>query len=210
MSKNKGFEIFLTDPIKELGKTVLPEPDLLDYYNKTANREIYWNEIIDDALVDCSLLVVQWNKEDKDIEPSERKPIKIFINSDGGDLIAVMNFISTIKLSKTPVVTIGLGKCFSSGGLLLMAGHKRLIFPNTTVLIHDGSTGAIGDTGKVMDSFEFTQKQEKKVKEYILANTKISDKLYTKNYRKDWFLMPEEVISLGIADRIIEDLEEVF
>ena len=121
-----------------------------------------------------------------------------------------MNFIDVIKLSKTPIHTIGMGKCYSSGGLLLMAGHWRYIMPNTTLLLHDGSTGAMGDTGKVMDSFEFTKKLEEKTKQYVLDNTKISNELYDKNYRKDWFMFSDEIMKYGMADEIITDLSIMY
>jgi ATP-dependent Clp endopeptidase proteolytic subunit ClpP len=153
--------------------------------------------------------IFKWNKEDKNKQESEKVPIRIFINSNGGCVNSVMNFINIVKLSKTPVYTIAMGKAFSSGGLLLMAGHKRFIFENTEVLVHDGSTGAFGDTGKVMDSLERTKKLEDRVKKYILANTKISSKQYEKNYRKDWWLFSDEIIDLGIADKIVTDLDEI-
>jgi len=208
----RDWDIFLEPAVKELGKLNLPDPELLDYYERIQNREISWNAEVDDALIDFSLMIMKWNKHDKGLPVEERLPIKIFINSDGGDLSAVLNFINVIQLSKTPVYTIGMGKAYSSGTLLLLAGNKgrRYIFQDTTALLHSGSTGAMGNTDKVLDNFQFTQRQEKRVKEYVVANTNITDKLYTKNYRKDWWLMSDEIISLGVADKIITDLDEVF
>ena len=57
-------------------------------------------------------------------------PLTIYINSDGGSVSAVFTIIDLLLMSHTPAITIGLGKCYSSGGLLLMAGHKRLLLPN--------------------------------------------------------------------------------
>lgn len=205
----RDFEIFFDEEIKELGKLNLPDPDILSYYNRVQNRHVFWNDYVDDTMVDFSLLLMKWNKEDKGIPVDQRKEIKIYVNTDGGDLTSVLNFIDVISLSKTPIVTIGMGKIYSAGSLLMMAGHKRYIFPNTTCLIHSGSFGTMGTTDKVLDNLEFTQKQEKKVKEYIVNRTKITDKQYTKNYRKDWWLLSEEIIELGIADKIITDLDEV-
>ena len=212
MIVKRNWDIFLNEEVKELTKLNLPDPETLDYYERTENREIYWNCDIDDSLVDFSLMIIKWNKQDKGKPANERTPIKILINSDGGELPAVLNFINVIQLSKTPVYTIGLGKAYSSGGLMLLAGSKghRYVFQDTTALIHAGSTGAMGNTDKVLDNFEFTQRQEKRVKDFIVANTSITDKLYTKNYRKDWWLMSDEIILLGLADKIITDLDEIF
>ena len=207
----KDFQIDLLyeDEVKDLTKGVLPEPDLLDFYNRLSRRQIFWNTEIDESLVDMSMQIIQWNSEDKDKNQEDKIPIKIYINSNGGCLTSVMNFINLIKLSKTPVYTIAMAKAYSSGGLLLMAGHKRFVFPDTTCLIHNGSTGAYGDTGKVMDNLEFTQKLEERVKKYILSNTKISIKQYEKNYRRDWWLFAEECIDIGVADVIITNLDEI-
>lgn len=202
-------EILIDDNIKALSKTDLPDYYLLSFYKRLANREIFWNDDIDTDLVDFSWQILEWNREDKNTPIEDRKPIIIYINSDGGCLNSVMNFIDVIKLSKTPVITIAMGKAYSAGGLLLMAGHKRYIFKDTTFLLHDGSTGAFGSVSKVVDSLEFTQKTEKRMKEFILANTKINEDLYDKNYRRDWFMFSDEIIKYGVADKIITDLNEI-
>ncbi len=210
----KNFSIdldFDTEEIKKLIKTSLPDPDLLSFYNQIAKREIFINGYIDEYCVDHGKLILDWNFQDRDISIEDRIPIKIFINTNGGCLNSVMSLINIIQLSKTPVYTIAMGKAYSAGVLLLMSGHKgkRFIFSDTSVLIHDGSTGAIGDTGKVIDNLEFTQKQEDRVRKYILANTSITPKLYEKNYRRDWFMFSDDIINYSIADKIICDLDEI-
>ena len=149
------------------------------------------------------------SRADRGIEPEKRKPIRILINSDGGSVDVVMNIIDTIRLSKTPVYTIGLGRVYSAGGLLLMAGHRRYIFEHTSCLIHDGSSGAIGSIGKMLDNLEFTKELERRVKKYILSVTKIDEEVFDKNYRRDWFLFSDEMIELGIADEIVTDLDTI-
>ena len=207
--KRFDLEVLIDDDVKTLSKTDLPDYYLLSFYKRLANREIFWNCDVDTDLVDFSWQILEWNREDRDISIEDRKPIIIYINSDGGCLNSVMNFIDVIKLSKTPVITIAMGKAYSAGGLLLMAGHKRYIFKDTTFLLHDGSTGAFGSVSKVVDSLEFTQKTEKRMKEFILANTKINEDLYDKNYRRDWFMFSDEIIKYGVADKIIIDLSEI-
>lgn len=207
--KRFDLEVLIDDDIKTLSKTDLPDYYLLSFYKRLVNREIFWNDDIDTDLVDFSWQILEWNREDNDIPIKNRKPIVIYINSDGGCLNSVMNFIDMIKISKTPVITIAMGKAYSAGGLLLMAGHKRYIFTDTTFLLHDGSTGAFGSVSKVVDSLEFTQKTENRMKEFILANTKINEDIYDKNYRRDWFMFSDEIIKYGVADKIITDLNEI-
>jgi ATP-dependent Clp protease protease subunit len=208
--KNNGFEMeedFID--VSELMDTHLPEPAMLEYYRGLKNREIEWNGDIEDGTLDIAHYIRKWNREDRGIEPEKRKPIRILINSDGGSVDVVMNIIDTIRLSKTPVYTIGLGRVYSAGGLLLMAGHRRYIFEHTSCLIHDGSSGAIGSIGKMLDNLEFTKELERRVKKYILSVTKIDEEVFDKNYRRDWFLFSDEMIELGIADEIVTDLDTI-
>lgn len=195
--------------VEDLMDTTLPPPELLEFYRRLKDREIVWNSIINDCMIDIPLYIFKWNKEDKGIPVEERKPIKIFINSDGGDANVTLFTANVIALSKTPVITIGMGRSYSSGGLLLMAGHKRYVFDMTSILIHDGSTGAIGDTGKVLDNLEFTKESERRMCDFILKHTKIPKELLEKNYRRDWFMFSDEAIQYGIADEIITDLDEI-
>lgn len=101
-------------------------------------RKIILNEDIDDNIIEnICLMIMQWNKEDKGLPRDCRKPIYIYINSDGGDVISGSQVLSSISTSTTPVITIGFAKCASMGSYILAAGHKRYCFPNTIVLYHD-------------------------------------------------------------------------
>ena len=212
MPMNKDFLTFeFGKTFEEMANVKLPDPTLLDYYNRISNREIWINTDIDEAVVEWTQQIIQWNREDKGIEPSERKIIKVFINSNGGCLNSIMHLITILQMSTTPVMTIGLGKCYSSGGLLLMSGNKgmRYIFDTTSVLIHDGGTGSASDTGKFIDYAEYVKMTEQRTKEYVLRNTKITEEEYDKNYRRDWWILGDEAIRLGVADKIIESLDEI-
>lgn len=189
--------------------TSLPDPSLLELYRRLRKREIVWNCDIDDSTIDIALYIKKWNEEDRGITAEERRPIKIFINSDGGNVDTVFHVIDMIRISKTPVYTIGMGRVYSSGGLLLMAGHKRYIFRHTSCLIHDGSSGAIGSIGKMLDNLEFTKRLEEKLKQHILESTRITEELYDQNYRRDWFMFSDEMIELGIADEIVTDIDTI-
>ena len=202
-------EIILDEDIKELQKTNLPDPSLLDYYSRLNRREIFWNADVDETLVDFSHQIIQWNIEDKDIPVDQRKSIKIYINTDGGCLNSVLNFINVIRLSKTPVITIGMGKVFSAGFLLLLAGHNRYCFKNTEGLLHSGSFGIMNSTEKVMDYIDHTKKIEKKVKEYVTENCNITTEEYDRNYRNEWYMTSEEMLGYGIVHKIIDDLDDL-
>ena len=45
---------------------------------------------------------------------------------------------------------------------------------------------------------------------FNLEHTDISEKEYDKNYRRNWWLMSNEIIKLGIADKIVTNIEDLF
>jgi len=209
---NKDFlTVEIPEGMEELSNLRLPDPQLVEYYERLKERKIYLNGLINDDFVDYYHNIIKWNKEDEssNIPIEDRIPIKIYINSDGGSLEAVMAICDIIKISKTPVYTIGLSKCNSSGCLLLLAGQKRYLLKDCTVLIHDGYTSAGGTTGKMIDTAEFLKITEIHVKEYILSNSTITEKEYDANYRKDWWMFADEAVSYHIADLVVTDIAEI-
>ena len=147
-----------------------------------------------------------WNEQDdeNDIPENERTPIKIYIDSNGGDLIATLTMVDAIKLSKTPVWTINIGAAYSGGFFTFIAGHKRFTYPHASFLYHEGSTGNVGDAGKFQNFAEFYKKQLNILKDITLKYTKISPELYEEKRRDDWWIDSNEAIKLGIADEIVE------
>ena len=188
----------------------LPNPDLLTYYKDEQDRILWIEGEINDGLFELSKMILRYNKDDKDIPVEERKPIKIFINSPGGDLDSTLAFIGLMNISKTPIWTVNACWAYSAAGLILMAGHKRYALPNTECLIHSGS-------GQLGGSYEQTTEQMKnykylvdKMRDFILSKTKIDQKLFKKNSQKDWYIYTDEMLNLGIVDEIINDLDILF
>ena len=199
--------VAIPEPVENLQ---LPNPDLLTYYKDEQDRVLWIEGEIGDGLFELSKMILRYNMEDKNIPVEERKPIKIFINSPGGDLDSTLAFIGLMNISKTPIWTIDACWAYSAAGLILMAGHKRYALPNTECLIHSGS-------GQLGGSFEQTTEQMKnykylvdKMRDFILSKTNIDQKLFKKMSTKDWYIYTEEMLSLGIVDEIVDDLDVLF
>ena len=87
-------------------------------------------------------------------------------------------------------------------GLLV---HHRLTvgLTHTVGLIHSGSTYLEGNVNSVKDTFKFSEKYEKKIKDYMLSHTKIDEDLYDKIERQEYWIDADEMLELGIVDKII-------
>lgn len=188
----------------------LPDPTLRNYYQDEQDRIFWVDSQIDDTLLDLVKMIIKCNKEDKDVPVEERKPIKVFIDSPGGDVCALWTTIKAIEISKTPVYTINYCTAYSAAGDLLAAGHKRYALPGTTVMVHSGSCMYGGDVEKVESMKKYFDKLGKKVTDYFLAHTNIEPKMYKRKASSDWYLDEDEALENGVIDEIITNFDVLF
>ena len=180
------------------------------WVNQLTQKEIIINgEIREDIIEKAVIHIINFNKIDDEQEASVkdyvRTPITIFINSPGGYLDEAFSLISAIETSQTPVLTFGLGKCFSAAFLILLAGHVRACQKYTNLMYHQGSGGFAGEFGKHYEYVEHYKNCQDKVEQYVIEKTKIKKKKLEEIFRNktDWFIDPEEAKELGIIDEII-------
>ena len=154
--------------------------------------------------------IIQYNRDDADIPVDKRKPIRLYINSPGGDMYEGFALIDAIQLSKTPVYTYNVGMCASMGFLIYIAGHKRFSFPRAIYLLHDGFSGSISSTGKFLDTADFSKRYEKEViKTYVLAQTNIGEKEYDEHLRVEWYMLPNDALKLGVTHEIAQNINDL-
>ena len=150
------------------------------------------------------------NREDQDLPINERKPIKIYINSPGGDLGEGFSLISAIELSKTPIWTINIGQWSSMSFYIGITGHRRFSLPYMTFLLHDGTSGAFGSSSKVRDRVKFDERFELEVvKKHVLRYGKMPEQEYDVQSRVEYYMLPEDALRLGFIDEIVTDLRTI-
>lgn len=164
--------------------------------------------ISQESVEDAVRHIMQFNREDVDIAPANRKPIILYTSSNGGDVDSGFELIDVIMTSKTPVYTVNLGYQYSMGFLIGLAGHKRYAMPNAKFLLHDGSNFVFDSVAKAQDRMEFNKKMESRIKNYILSRSKLTADEYNSKYRIEWYMFSDEAKKKGFVDYIIgEDCE---
>jgi ATP-dependent Clp protease protease subunit len=136
------------------------------------------------------------------------KHMKMIINSPGGNVPSAFALIDTMKGSKIPVYTYGMGEIASCGLLAFMAGAKgkRFITPNTAILSHQFSWGTIGKEHELMASVkEFENTSARIIAHYkkCTGQTEATIKKYLLPAEDVW-LTPREAIKFGLADEIVD------
>lgn len=187
----------------------LPDPDLRDYYRDEEDRIFWLDEQVEMRAEDLIKMILRCNKEDKGKPTGERKPIKIFIDSPGGDVTFMWTIINLIEMSKTPVWTINYCTAYSAASEILASGHERYAMPGSHVMIHLGSCTYSGDVANVETTKKYFDALSKKTVDHMLKRTKIEPKMFKKKTQTDWFMSENEALEYGIVDKIINDLDEI-
>jgi ATP-dependent Clp protease, protease subunit len=199
---NRGyydFDIDLEEKLVEGGLV-----DDVFYVRDLQQRKLFLNSDIDQfSVAEIIKHILQFNKEDDLLEPDDRMPILLYITSNGGDVGSGFALIDVIRSSKTPVYTINLGYQYSMGFLIGLAGHKRFATPNAKFLMHDGSNYLYGSGTKVQDQMEFQKKIEKRIREYVLSLSNLTEEEYDDKLRVEWYLFADEAKEKGFTDYII-------
>ena len=209
----KGIEEVFQIAIPDLENNVktIPRVEEVLSWKEYEDRRLVINEPVTDEFMFYSQLIIQWNKEDNelDIPIENRKPIKILLYTYGGVVDAAKSFYNIMQISKTPIYVYNMGVCASAGVLIFLSGHKRFAIKGSSFLIHEGELGLTGQTTKVIENLKAFEKQEKEIEEYIISKTNIDKKMYSKNRKKEWWITTEAQ-ELGLIDEFVEDINQLF
>ena len=189
----------------------LPSPELLMYYKNLNNRVIWLDTEVDPMWLDYERQIIEWNREDIGIPVEKRKPIKLMFFSYGGQIDINHSFIDLIQKSKTPVWGINMGQACSAACFIFIACHKRFAMPRSTFLIHQGGVdgGFSGTYEQVVAAIMEYQRQMDELGKYLLEHTKITPEMLEERFASEWYLTASEAVELGVADKIVQDIDEI-
>ena len=131
--------------------------------------------------------------------------IQMLLSTYGGCVYDGLSLYDAIKNSKTEVDITCFGKIMSMGIVLLLAAKTRKAYRNTTFMIHEGSSGAIGKVSDMEDSIDESKRLNDIYFGIIESETKIpKTKLdEIRKRRKDWYFTAEEALEYGLITEII-------
>ena len=174
------------------------------YREYLADRVLFLTGEIDESVIDDYIMyILKWNKEDLNLPVENRKPIKIFISSPGGNVFDANILVDIILQSKTPVWGIGLDLVASAAYICFLACHIRYSFENSAFLQHEGEIMIENSRSKAKDNVEFFNSQESRAKQFILSRTNMTDEFYDKVYDQELWMYPNKAKELGVIHKII-------
>jgi len=177
-------------------------------------RNLYLQKQVDQASMgDLTQKIIEINEDDARLKKLydvygieyKPKPIKIYIDSYGGQVYQCFGLLGVMEKSKTPVHTIVTGCAMSCGFMILISGHKRFAYKLSTPLYHQVSTTKSGTLKEIEEEIIETKRLQETIEEITLERTKITKKKLKEIYdgKVDWFMSAKEAVELGVVDEIL-------
>lgn len=156
-------------------------------------------EVSSTSVKSCIDTLTVWSRIDPDCS------ITIVFQSPGGEVVAGMalwDFLMELK-EKHHLTTIARGYAASMAGILLQAGHVRVMGEQSWLLIHEASFGAVGSFGEVEDRVKWIRRIQERILEIFASRAKISKSTIKRRWhRQDWWIDSDEALKLGLIDEI--------
>lgn len=134
-----------------------------------------------------------------------KKDIKFYINSPGGTIYDALAIYDTMQYVTNDVQTVGIGVQASAAAFLLSSGTKgkRFILPNSSVMIHQPSSGTQGKVTDQEISLKEALRLKKLLEEIMAKNTGQKPAKIHEDMERDKWLDAKEALAYGIIDKVI-------
>jgi ATP-dependent Clp endopeptidase proteolytic subunit ClpP len=171
-----------------------------DIKSDVARIYTFYEQVKSESVSKCMEKLGEWSRRD----PGQ--PIKIILNSPGGsvlDGLALYDYIRELRTLGHQVEVIALGMAASMGGVLLQSGDKRTMGKNAWLLIHEVSTGAIGNISEMEEELEFSKRLQDGIVSILAERSSMTTTQIKRKWKKtDWWLSAQEALELGFVDAI--------
>lgn len=167
-----------------------------------ADRIIFLGSPIDDEVANIITSQLMYlNSVDSE------QDIKMFINTPGGSVIDGLAIYDIMNWVDCDVATYVMGAAASMGSILCSSGAKgkRYALPNSTIMIHQVSSG----TGRVQNAdlqiaAKESQKWQNLLYNILAKNTGKTFEQIEEDADRDHWFMADEALEYGLIDEIIK------
>jgi len=138
-------------------------------------------------------------------------PIRIFIDSPGGDADAGYAIFDMIRFVKPDVWTIGMGLVASAAAIIQLAAPKerRVGLPNSHYLIHQPLSGIRGVATDIEIHAKELDKLKERINKLIADETGLKFKQVEKDTDRDFWMNAEEAVKYGLISRVVSKRSEL-
>jgi ATP-dependent Clp protease protease subunit len=139
------------------------------------------------------------------LEADGEGPIKVFIDSPGGDVDAGYAIIDMMKFVKPEVWTVGMGLVASAGALILLGAPRehRVGLPHSHYLIHQPLSGLRGVATDIEIHARELEKVRERINRFIAEETGKPQEQVVQDTDRDFWMNAEEARDYGLVSRIV-------
>ena len=154
------------------------------------------NQIIQD--------IYEINNEDAKRQTVE--PIKLIINSFGGEVFSGLALIDVIDSSQTPIHTICHGTAMSMALIIYAAGHHRIASKYATFMYHEAAYELNGKVAFHKQELKETERIDKICDAYLISKTKLTKNILQphRDRQAEWYFDVKTAQRYGLVDEILE------
>lgn len=145
------------------------------------------------------------------LEADSSDPIRLYIDSPGGDADAGFSIFDMIRFINAPVYTIGIGLVASAAAIVLLASPKerRFAFPNSRYLIHQPLSGIRGVATEIEIHAQELEKMRVKINELISQESGKPVEKVQRDTDRDFWMNAEEAKEYGLVNAVITKRAEM-
>jgi ATP-dependent Clp protease protease subunit len=133
------------------------------------------------------------------------KPIRLYINSPGGQVYSGMAIYDTMQQIECPVSTVAVGFTASFGTVLLTAGTKgmRYALPNATIHMHQPLGGAQGQASDIAIQAEEILRLRRSLNQILSHHTGQPVERIEDDTDRDRFMSAADAAEYGLVDEVL-------
>ena len=167
------------------------------------SRTITLGNIEAESANDIIQLIYEIN--DEDIGKMQVEPIKLIINSFGGEVYSGLALIDTIDNSSTPIYTICHGSAMSMALIVYSAGHQRYASKNATFMYHEAAYPIEGKVLHHRQELKEVERVDNICDDYLLSKTSFTKKQFNdvKKTQGEWYFDVEVAQKYGLINEIL-------
>jgi ATP-dependent Clp protease protease subunit len=172
-----------------------------DIYSRLLKeRIVFLGTAIDDTVANL-VLAQLLHLESEDPE----RDISLYINSPGGDMVALFAIYDTMQFLGPDVATICVGQAASAAAILLAGGApgKRSVLPNARVLLHQPHGGAQGQSTDIEIQVKEMVAMRERMVDVLVAHSGQPREKIVADIDRDFILRGEDAVSYGVVDQVI-------
>ena len=142
-------------------------------------------------------------------DPEE--PIRLYINSPGGQVYSGMAIYDTMQQISAPVSTVAVGFAASFGTIVLTAGATgmRYALPNATIHMHQPLGGAQGQASDIAIQAQEILRLRTSLNGILSKHTGQDLERIQNDTDRDIYFSAPEAVEYGLIDQVLENPNEI-